>query len=97
VFQIGSRLFGLWYDPSRTQRGTIIIRHPWMQPGDYTFDIYLCNFDGIVDKLDAAVSFSISPTLFYPCVTRPDATSHGPVLGDYSFGEITRDRIGDGQ
>jgi lipopolysaccharide transport system ATP-binding protein len=96
VFQIDSRVFGLWYDPRGTQRGTIVIRHPWMQPGDYTVDMYLCNTDRVVDKFDSAIAFSISPTLPYPCVTHPGATSHGPVLGDYSFSEVTGNLIGEG-
>jgi lipopolysaccharide transport system ATP-binding protein len=82
VLQCDSRVLGEWFDPSREQRGAIIITAPWLRPGRYIVDLFACQV-GILDGWEAAAGFDVLPSLPYPQATTDDAIAHGLVLADF--------------
>ncbi len=60
------------------------LTRPWLKPGRYELDVYLCN-EGIVDACMGAVSFEVSPTLPYPGLVSPDVVLHAAVLAEFAF------------
>ena len=84
VAQCDSRLVGFWLEGNRTQEGTLRLRTPWLRPGNYSVDLFLCK-TGILDAWREACSFQVLPILPYPEPTTADAATRGVVLGDFSY------------
>jgi lipopolysaccharide transport system ATP-binding protein len=84
VMQCDSRVMGRWFDPSREERGVIVVTAPWLRPGRYTVDLYACQA-GILDAWEAAAAFDVLPVLPYPQATSEDGTLHGVVLAAFRY------------
>ncbi|MBO0882676.1 MAG: ABC transporter ATP-binding protein [Mycobacterium sp.] len=84
VAQCDSRLVGFWCDAGRETHGRLSIRSPWLKPGSYTVDLYLCK-TGVLDAWEGACMFEVLPILPYPEATGADGTGRGVVLGDFSY------------
>ncbi|HEY0260591.1 MAG TPA: polysaccharide ABC transporter ATP-binding protein [Lacisediminihabitans sp.] len=84
VLQCDSRLTGTWFDPARENRGVLIIASPWLRPGRYTVDMYLCQA-GILDAWEGADTIEVLPSSPYPELASDEALAHGRVLADFRY------------
>ena len=62
----------------------MIIRSPWLKPGDYFITISLVR-ERIIDKLEMACSFTVLNLLPYPAGVHPDAIGDALVFADFSI------------
>ena len=83
--QFDSRLLGLWIPGPRPTQGRLRVAGLWLKPGRYTVDLFICTPMGIVDRVERAVEFDVSPVLPYPHAATPDSTASALVLGDFDW------------
>jgi lipopolysaccharide transport system ATP-binding protein len=79
-----SRLVGFWLDGQQPQQAALTIRGPWLKPGRYTVDLFLCK-SGVLDAWIGAAMFTVLPVLPYPKVTAEEPIPRGVVLGDFDY------------
>jgi lipopolysaccharide transport system ATP-binding protein len=79
-----SRLVGFWLDGQQPQQAALTLRGPWLKPGRYTVDLFLCK-NGVLDAWSGAAMFTVLPVLPYPEVTGEEASRMGVVLGDFDY------------
>jgi lipopolysaccharide transport system ATP-binding protein len=79
-----SRLVGFWLDGKQPQQAALTIRGPWLKPGRYTVDLFLCR-SGVLDAWSGAAMFTVLPVLPYPEVTGEEPSRMGAVLGDFGY------------
>lgn len=84
IAQCDSRLVGGWFDPEREQTARLAVRTPWLKPGRYTVDAYVCQA-GILDAWEGAAVFDVLPHLPYPDLASGDAVGRGVVLADFAY------------
>jgi lipopolysaccharide transport system ATP-binding protein len=84
VAQCDSRLQGQWFDGGRDHDLEFQIIHPWLKPGCYRVDIFLCAA-GFIDHCEYACSLDVLPLLPYPATAGSEAMDSGTVLADFSF------------
>lgn len=84
VVQCDSRLVDFWLDASKERHGRLAIRGPWLKPGSYTVDLFLCK-TGILDSWIGASMFEVLPVLPYPEASNVEASGRGIVLGDFNY------------
>ena len=84
VAQCDSRLVGFWPEGRQPQQGALTIRGPWLKPGQYTVDLFLCK-GGPVDSWSCAAMFTVLPALPYPQVPDDESFRKGVVLGDFDY------------
>jgi lipopolysaccharide transport system ATP-binding protein len=73
-------------DANREIEATLTLRSPWLQPGRYALDLFLCRA-GVIDAWEGACSFQVLPDLPYPNTTSTDGVERGAVLGDFEYRE----------
>lgn len=76
-----SRLGGLWFHPDQPQEVTLDLRQPWLKPGTYTVDVFLCRV-GIVDVWDGAVTFDVEQGTPYAVTGTAESFGRGMVCCD---------------
>ncbi len=84
IAQCDSRLVGFWLDGGDRQQGRLSFRSPWLRPGRYRFDLFLCN-SGIIDRLEDACSLEVLPLLPYTAAGNDEATAFGAVFADFAY------------
>lgn len=84
VAQYDSRLVGFWLDGQHPQQAMLTIRGPWMKPGHYVVNLFLCSM-GVLDRWFSAATFTVLPILPYPVLASDDAFRRGLVLGDFDY------------
>ena len=84
VAQCDSRLTGLWLDPRADQIVTLTIRQPWLLPGEYSVDLFVCNA-GVIDSLEGACHLTVTPDLPYPGGAIDEALAASSVLADFRY------------
>jgi lipopolysaccharide transport system ATP-binding protein len=84
VSQCDSRMIEVWLDAKDEQAGTFTIRLPWLKPGEYRIEMFICSA-GIIDRWEAACRLEILPVLPYPAAGNDDAIKYGLVLADFTF------------
>ncbi|MDE9364301.1 polysaccharide ABC transporter ATP-binding protein [Luteipulveratus sp. YIM 133132] len=84
IAQCDSRLVGRWFDPGEEVRGRLTLRAPWLKPGRYTVDLYLCK-TGILDAWEGSCTFTVLPVLPYPDAASADGSEKGVVFGDFVY------------
>jgi lipopolysaccharide transport system ATP-binding protein len=72
-------------DPIRL---SLLIRNPWLCPGEYTVDGFLYNMD-IIDKWEDACRFTVSSQTPYSGLVYEPAIKTGLVLADFSLSKIS--------
>jgi lipopolysaccharide transport system ATP-binding protein len=82
--QIDSKCIGFWFEPRDTARMRITVRHPWLKPGNYTLNLYICAPSIIVDHLDPACTFRVDHRMPYEVAVRSHEYDMGLVIPDYS-------------
>lgn len=84
IAQCDSRLVGFWLDGRQPQQAALTIRGPWLKPGRYTVDMFLCK-SGVLDAWPGAAMFTVLPVLPYPEAAGDDPIRRGVVLGDFDY------------
>lgn len=86
VAQCDSRLMNFWLDATDTVEGTLTLRSPWLRPGQYTVDLFLCRA-GIIDSWEGACAFTVMSLLPYVNTTSTDGVDRGIVLADFEYSQ----------
>jgi lipopolysaccharide transport system ATP-binding protein len=84
VLQCDSRVTGLWLDPAQEQKIALTIKEPWLKPGEYTVDLFVCS-SGVLDSFEGAGRFEIHPVLPYPQAVSDEGLDAGLVLADFDY------------
>jgi lipopolysaccharide transport system ATP-binding protein len=84
VAQCDSRLCGQWFDSAAALNFEFTIRNPWLKPGSYRFDIYVCAA-GFIDMCEHACLMEVLPILPYSGAVGDEATSSGVVFADFKI------------
>jgi lipopolysaccharide transport system ATP-binding protein len=84
VLQCDSRMVEYWIDASEHYEGEFRIKTPWLKPGSYHVDVFVCSA-GVMDTFEQACHIEVIPLLPYPVAGNDEATSHGIVFADYSY------------
>ncbi len=84
VIQCDSRLTADKFLISDSLELELVVNAPWLKPGCYRVDIYICG-SALVDKCDQACYFDVAPVLPYPMIAPSDATDKGVVFADFDF------------
>lgn len=84
IVQCDSRLVGGWYDASDERTMALTVRSPWLRPGRYTVDVFVCQV-GVLDSWQGAAAFEVLPHNPYPELAGDEATSQGVVLADFTY------------
>ncbi len=88
--QCDSRLVDLWLDPATAQRVTLRMSRPWLLPGDYRIDLFVCSA-GIIDAVEGACHFAVGPTTPYPGGGIEEALASSSVLPEFDYTAVTKD------
>jgi len=86
IVQCDSRVLGFWLDPAEDVRAELRMHTPWLKPGNYTVDLFLCK-TGIMDIWEQACQFQVLPVMPYPHPTSPDGTERGVVFADFVYAQ----------
>jgi lipopolysaccharide transport system ATP-binding protein len=89
VAQCDSRLVGEWFDPVESSELEFSVKTPWLKPGTYRVDIYLCSA-GFIDQCEHACTFDVLPVLPYQATAGSEALEVGVVLADFNFARVKR-------
>lgn len=84
IAQCDSRVVGGWYDAGKEEEIRLSLRAPWLKPGRYTLDVYVCQA-GVLDAWEGAATFEVLPATPYPEMTLDEATSRGVILADFDY------------
>lgn len=84
VLQLDSRVTGLWLEADQEQKVTLTITSPWLKPGEYSVDLYVCA-SGILDAFENAARFEINQILPYPHAVSDEGIDGGIVLADFDY------------
>ena len=82
--QCDSRMVGAWFDAEDALEGEFSLRTPWLKPGRYRVEMFICSA-GIMDRFDEACQLEVIPLLPYPAAGNEEATSNGVVFGDFAY------------
>ena len=86
ILQCDSRLIEYWIEADDVYHGEIRLKTPWLKPGSYHLDIWLCNM-GVLDMFDQACHIEIIPVLPYAVAVSDEAIREGVVFSDFSYSE----------
>jgi lipopolysaccharide transport system ATP-binding protein len=75
---------GHWVDASDIHHGQFILKTPWLRPGDYRIDVFICHA-GMIDAYEHACHLNILPLLPYAVTDNSEATAHGVVFADFGY------------
>lgn len=84
VAQCDSRLLGQWFDAGQKFELEFSFSSPWLKPGTYRVDIFLCAA-GFIDQCEHACTFEVLPLLPYPATAGSEALDSGMVLANFNF------------
>lgn len=84
VAQCDSRLIGMWFNAAAHMDFEFVIRNPWLKPGSYRIDIFICA-SGLLDMCEHACVFEVLPILPYPGAVADEATANGVVFADFTL------------
>ncbi len=91
VTQCDSRLLGIWIEDCDRIAGQFRLTTPWLKPGMYRIDFFICAGGVVIDAWENACSLSISQVIPYPQSTGEDGTKFGMVFGDFTW--VTRESV----
>jgi lipopolysaccharide transport system ATP-binding protein len=84
IAQLDSRLLALEIDAADSHKVKLTMRTPWLRPGLYRMDVYVCGSTAL-DEFPDACSFEVLADFPYPDASSPRALEHGIVLADFSM------------
>ena len=83
VAQCDSRLVGIFVEDHDCLSGQFRFTSPWLKPGVYRIDLFICAGGIVLDAWEDACSLTISPILPYPRSVSEDGTKLGLVFGNF--------------
>ncbi|MBU6162577.1 MAG: hypothetical protein KGO50_15780, partial [Myxococcales bacterium] len=84
VAQCDSRLSGMLLDPTVEQMIGLTLRSPWLLPGSYHLDVFLCCI-GVVEHTDWVCQFTVAHDSPHVGALIDEATAASPVLADFKY------------
>ena len=84
ILHCDSRMVEHWIDATDRHQGKFTIKTPWLKPGSYRVDLFICSA-GVLDKYEEACYLDVIPLLPYPSTGNEEATTHGTVFADYAY------------
>jgi lipopolysaccharide transport system ATP-binding protein len=84
VAHCDSRFAGHWSGESGVIEGEFRLKTPWLRPGAYHVDLFVCG-PGILDQFENACQFEVSPILPYTHCASNDGIALGPVLAEFDW------------
>jgi lipopolysaccharide transport system ATP-binding protein len=85
LVQCDSRLVGLWFEDCENFNGLFRFNTPWLKPGKYRIDLFICTKKGVIDSWEDACLLTIAPTLPYSQIISEDGISDGLIFADFSW------------
>ena len=79
-----SRLLGHWLEASESYEGEFILKTPWLKPGRYRLEMFLCGAN-VIDRWEEACFFDVIPILPYPDPSHPHAITDGLMFADFDW------------
>lgn len=86
ILHCDSRVLGKWYIADDITEGQFTITTPWLKPGSYAVNFFVCCDGGILDQLEHACDIEVSPVLPYEGAIGVEAMGLGLVCPDFVFG-----------
>jgi homopolymeric O-antigen transport system ATP-binding protein len=88
-----SRLVETWVEDCERVAGRFRFTTPWLKPGTYRVDLFICLPLSLVDVWEGACSLTISPELPYLNSAIQNITKDGLVFGDFAWetGQLLKD------
>jgi lipopolysaccharide transport system ATP-binding protein len=87
LLQCDSRMVGTWFEAADEVEGKFRLRTPWLKPGAYRVDLFLCAM-GVQDRFEEACELNVIPLLPYPTAGNEEATGQGVVFGDFEYAAV---------
>ena len=87
-----SRLMGHWLEASESYEGEFILKTPWLKPGRYRLEMFLCGAN-IIDRWEEACFFDVIPILPYPDPSHPHAITDGLMFADFDWRDAPADAL----
>jgi lipopolysaccharide transport system ATP-binding protein len=88
ILQCDSRMTEHWIEPTDRYDGEFTFRTPWLKPGSYRVDFFVCSA-GVLDFLEHACQIEVLPLLPYPAAGNTEAISNGVVFADFAYSKAT--------
>lgn len=85
VVQMDGRFVGCWITDADTIEGELVVTQPWLKPGRYHVDLFLCTESEVVDHYPQACTFEVNSVMPYPYSASASATQSGVVLADFAW------------
>ncbi len=85
LIQGDSRLLNFWLKSCPSACGELRVRTPWLRPGDYRLDVFVCAAGGLIDQFEHAATVKVAALLPYPETTSGDGSARGIVFADFSY------------
>lgn len=85
IIQCDSRLSGFWIDHQDTFTGELRIKNPWLKPGSYRVEMFICVHGSIIDRMEQAASLNVTDLLPYEYSASADGTSEGVVFSEFAY------------
>jgi lipopolysaccharide transport system ATP-binding protein len=85
-----SRMVGHWVEATNHYEGSLTIKTPWLKPGSYRVDMFICNA-GVFDKFEQSCYLHVIPLLPYPVSGNDEATAEGVIFGDFAYASSDSD------
>ena len=85
IAQMDGRFVGCWIDDAERIEGELVMDGPWLKPGRYHVDMYLCTESAVVDHYPQACVFEVNSVMPYAFSASASATQSGLVLADYAW------------
>jgi lipopolysaccharide transport system ATP-binding protein len=86
IAQCDSRMAGYWIEANARHEGRFTFRTPWLRPGDYRIEMFVCAA-GVMDRVEEACYLHILPLLPYDTPGNEEATSSGVVFANFTYAE----------
>ncbi|MDP9101175.1 MAG: ABC transporter ATP-binding protein [Actinomycetota bacterium] len=86
ILQLDSRLVGWWGSDRARSDVEVRISSPWLKPGRYRVDVFVCGTgQGVFDEWEGACFFRVDPVLPYAHSNTPDGNARGVVFAQYEI------------
>jgi lipopolysaccharide transport system ATP-binding protein len=84
ILHCDSRMLGKVFDAADRIDGEFFVRTPWLKPGSYRLDFFVCSA-GVLDRFEEACSLFVIPLLPYPAAGNEEAMANGVVFSDFRY------------
>jgi lipopolysaccharide transport system ATP-binding protein len=93
LLNLDSRLVSFWLSDGDAFHGELCIKTPWLKPGRYRLDAYICTGSGIVDLFEGAAHFEVTGAMPYEGNASEAALQLGSVFGDFEWHVVSPTKV----